>query len=522
MTAWNAETGIRNSALSILNQTWGNLELIIVDDSSDDQTWGECQKLAAEDERVKILRNAINCGTYTSKNIACEICDGDWITCQDADDWSHPMRLENHMNEVLKYRSPPRCSCISMLRLYETGLIDRLTPISDYSLDGVARDAPISVLFERDFFFSQLGGWDHVRFGADSEIIERCRLLVGDEYKRFCQIGMFCLISDSGLTSNPDHFIDRKTGPSEKPREYAKAFRCWHQTLSRQNPGMAKLDVKKFSERPFPAPESFVVSKNVIQRNRASLLDLCAVSSEAVTAICVSKRPKFTRNVASMMSKQTHKNLNFIYVAHGEQQDETEFNGAFSELENVSVIFEPDSQITLGALLNRALDICKTDLVAKIDDDDFYGPNYIKRSLMALKFNGYENVGIVGKGRAYCYVEGLDQFAIRFQKHTENALRPHVFGGTLFWSRTAVNDLRFQDLPRAIDVAFIKDALHSGTKLFSADRFDYVAVRHANVEDHTWKIGDEEFLRPATRICKGLRLDLAYSSAFSRTYRVDE
>ncbi|MDM7256115.1 MAG: glycosyltransferase family 2 protein [Paracoccus sp. (in: a-proteobacteria)] len=97
MPAWNAENTVGQAARSILNQSWRNLELLIVDDCSTDGTWPVLQQIAAKDDRVKIRRNKVNVGPYVSKNIALTEAKGDYVTGHDADDWAHPQRIEKHL-----------------------------------------------------------------------------------------------------------------------------------------------------------------------------------------------------------------------------------------------------------------------------------------------------------------------------------------------------------------------------------------------------------------------------------------
>ena len=183
MPAWNAEETVRKAAGSILAQTWRNLELLIVDDASTDGTWAALQEIANSDSRVRILRAKVNVGPYVLKNIALTQSKGEWITGHDADDWAHPQRLEQHINTVLQNPNPPRASHTYMIRCKNTGAFDNFSKISSFSFDGVSRVSSISTLFSSKFIKEELGFWDSVRFGADSEMLARARKILGDEFQ---------------------------------------------------------------------------------------------------------------------------------------------------------------------------------------------------------------------------------------------------------------------------------------------------------------------------------------------------
>lgn len=514
MPAWNAQKTIRAAAQSILAQTWRNLELLMVDDASEDGTWAAMQELAARDDRVKIFRNKINIGPYASKNIMLSMVRGEWVTGHDADDWAHPQRLEHHMAALLKSATPPRASVTFMVRLEADGMMDRFAPISDYSLDGIARDAAISCTFRADFLRDSLGSWDNVRFGADSELISRTQALIGDEFIKFPQISMLCMNLEGSLTNNATHGVDRTVGPSQVRRDYGAAWTEWHKTLKESKGENARLTFPPLGDdvRPFAAPDAALVPLFKVRRNHAALTGRDSICDEAVTVICPSKRPWFAERVANMLKAQTHKNLHVIYVAHGPGHDIEAARRGFDGLASVTILEFPDTNASLGEALNLALSHCKTDLVGKIDDDDFYGPNYIRSSISALYYSGFNDVGIVGRERAYCFVQEHDILALRYGSKHENSLRQRVFGGTIFWSRKKLSDQRFIPANTGEDSAFFQHATEKGVKIFSAESQDYIHLRYAMEGSHTWNVAIRDFLRPATVIADGLRLDLAYSS----------
>lgn len=93
--AYNAEKFIEKSVGSVLNQTYGELELIVVDDGSKDSTPSILEKIAAEDRRLRPMR-VPNGGPAEARNRALEAMDRatDYVMFMDADDILKPDTLE--------------------------------------------------------------------------------------------------------------------------------------------------------------------------------------------------------------------------------------------------------------------------------------------------------------------------------------------------------------------------------------------------------------------------------------------
>ncbi|MDG5471365.1 glycosyltransferase family 2 protein [Jeotgalibacillus sp. ET6] len=102
IAAYNAEQYIKVAVESILNQTHQNLELIICDDYSTDNTVGIIKKLMDEDNRIVLLKNDKNMRAAVTRNKCLEVAQGEFIAIQDADDFSHPLRLEKQVNFLKK------------------------------------------------------------------------------------------------------------------------------------------------------------------------------------------------------------------------------------------------------------------------------------------------------------------------------------------------------------------------------------------------------------------------------------
>jgi len=262
MPAWNAEDTVTSAARSILNQTWQNLELLIVDDASEDGTWAKLKKLARSDGRVRVLRNKINVGPYVSKNVALMNAKGDWITGHDADDWAHPQRIEKHLEQVRESETKTRASVTYMIRIEPKGRVGHISKIGEFSFDGVARLASISCLFERDLLKNTLGYWDSVRFGADSEMISRAKAVLGPAFKQFPLVNMLCLDDDRSLTNHPEHGIRTPIGLSHTRRNYKLAWAQQHQQLTAEN---CYVEFNQ-QERKYPSDYDHAVSKSEIEQ----------------------------------------------------------------------------------------------------------------------------------------------------------------------------------------------------------------------------------------------------------------
>lgn len=107
MAAYNAEKTIGPAIRSILNQTYQNLELIIVDDASRDRTVEVVQSFS--DPRLKLIRNKVNLKQGLARNIAIDHAQGEFIAVNDADDLSMPTRLEK---QVKFLRSHPEVDVV--------------------------------------------------------------------------------------------------------------------------------------------------------------------------------------------------------------------------------------------------------------------------------------------------------------------------------------------------------------------------------------------------------------------------
>lgn len=94
--AFNAAPFIRDTLNSVLSQTYGNLEVIVVDDGSEDETVTIVESICRNDARVRLLQQQ-NQGAAAARNLGIENSRGEFIAPIDADDLWHPQKIEKQV-----------------------------------------------------------------------------------------------------------------------------------------------------------------------------------------------------------------------------------------------------------------------------------------------------------------------------------------------------------------------------------------------------------------------------------------
>lgn len=92
---YNVRPYLKRCIESVINQTYKNLEIILVDDGSDDGSQYICDELKKIDKRITVIHQK-NQGLSAARNAGIEECKGEWIAFLDSDDW-----IENEMYETL-------------------------------------------------------------------------------------------------------------------------------------------------------------------------------------------------------------------------------------------------------------------------------------------------------------------------------------------------------------------------------------------------------------------------------------
>ena len=96
---YNVEKYLDECVNSIINQSYSNLEIILVDDGSSDTSGQKCDTYKAVDNRIKVIHKK-NGGLSDARNVGIEIATGEYISFIDSDDYVSEIFIESLVNKV--------------------------------------------------------------------------------------------------------------------------------------------------------------------------------------------------------------------------------------------------------------------------------------------------------------------------------------------------------------------------------------------------------------------------------------
>lgn len=242
MTTYRRHNEILTSVRSILNQSWRNIELLIVDDCSGPEFRPVLEEIARVDPRIRVITQEENSGAYMGRNRALAEARGTYITFQDDDDWSHPQRLERQVKVMLA--DPAVHSTLSWCFRVNEQMESRNKAQMAVRLNS-------SSLMFRNADLPLLGGFDTVRKAGDSEFIRRLQLGLEGTQVVLEEVLAFVRLTVGSLSRT--EFSPSWRHPSRG--EYWESCYRWYEDVERF--GTAVIDTSG-ETRSFPAPRRFL------------------------------------------------------------------------------------------------------------------------------------------------------------------------------------------------------------------------------------------------------------------------
>ncbi len=212
------------------------------------------------------------------------------------------------------------------------------------------------------------------------------------------------------------------------------------------------------------------------------------VNRPSVSVLLPTVRPQSVSTILANARRQ-HEPHQLVLGTHGfdlTKDAERELRDVVGDL----IVVPVERSVSLGAMLNILVNSAEGDVLSKMDDDDFYGKNYL-RDLVNIRM--VSQADIVGKAAAYIYFQGLNATALSYGAH-EHRFTDFVRGATLTGSRDLFKEIAFADAHRSEDSDFLARVIRDGGSVYAADRFNFYINRIAAPGHHTWDVGDDSLL----------------------------
>lgn len=248
---YRAEKELPRCIESIINQTYKNLEIILINDGSPDRCGDICERYSIQDNRIIVI-NKLNGGVSSARNAGLDIATGEYIGFIDADDWVEPEYVE-FLYKLAAKSSADISICGHYVHLAEDNIIERNKVINEmltpdeaiyYAIRGTYFDGYVwNKLFARHLFFQ-----NNIRIRFD-EKLHICE----DLYLVCC-----CIATANNIVYSPKPFYHYMIRPDSatnlysekvitKLEAYSNIIQLLEQVSCDKNVDLAKMRYTQFA-----------------------------------------------------------------------------------------------------------------------------------------------------------------------------------------------------------------------------------------------------------------------------------
>jgi len=221
MSTFKPGRSFRTAVQSLINQTWQNLEILVIDDDSPAEYDALLAEVTELDPRIELIRMPANGGTYRIRNEGIGRSRGEIVTFQDSDDWAHPERIARQITPLLDQPDlmATHCRCVRVFPNLST---------LNVGMNSFRRCAP-STMFRKHAVIAALGGYDQTRKEADNEFYERLSVVFGEDANLDLRDVMVLYQLTADSLSRDEYRFAWQHGTRAS---YIQARRYWHREIA--------------------------------------------------------------------------------------------------------------------------------------------------------------------------------------------------------------------------------------------------------------------------------------------------
>jgi len=231
------------------------------------------------------------------------------------------------------------------------------------------------------------------------------------------------------------------------------------------------------------------IEEHSIMLRRAALDAYGGISRPSVSVVMATRRPEMLDHALAQVARQRGvAELELVLATHGFDADPA----------GVTVVPMPADAV-FGDVLNAAVAASSGELLLKMDDDDWYSPDFVADLLRARSYSGAD---LVGAPDDLYYLEDRD-LTLRLG-HVGEVYKGFVAGGTMLVGRSTLEDVGgFAPVPRHVDKALTSAVREAGGTVYRTHGLGYVLRR--TTTGHTWDADLDDLVDRAVQTWDGFR-----------------
>lgn len=207
-----------------------------------------------------------------------------------------------------------------------------------------------------------------------------------------------------------------------------------------------------------------------------------------VSIICSTNRIDNINIILENYSRQTYKNTELLVCINLDTNDDIQNKLKDLKVNDKIKVIVLDDKYTLGHCLNKLVEMSQGEIIQKMDDDDFYGKDFITNNVMMYDIYKPD---VLGKTGYFIYFKETKQLYIRIHLLINQIFSNFISGSTL--SFTKASGLLFGDKNRGEDTELLTTANNRRLKIVNSQVFDYCYIRGSQ-NNHTWNIANNDLI----------------------------
>lgn len=219
VTAHRPGPWLATAIRALRDQTWPHLDVVVVDDASGPEHTAEIARIAGLHPTSRIITRERNGGAYRARNLGIREAKGEYLAFLDADDWSHPERIERQVTPLLADPDLPATHGMTIRPSDDLTLVWLGYPSTRLNASGLV--LPRATI-------DRVGSFDDVRKSADSEYDARIAAVTGIE-PLLVEPPLQLTRLRAGSLSRSDFGVGWGVGAR---MAYRSAYKVWHRRLA--------------------------------------------------------------------------------------------------------------------------------------------------------------------------------------------------------------------------------------------------------------------------------------------------